>query len=74
MIFMPCFINVFFKELAIISPSRRRRADSAKTTTLGMLFTQLPSIPVFAVVDDEIVVIAVAHGRRHPDYWVKRVG
>lgn len=38
------------------------------------LFARLPYSPVYGVENDSIVVVAVAHTRREPNYWVDRLG
>ena len=36
------------------------------------LFARFPYALVYGIEDDTIVVVAVAHGRRSPRYWVDR--
>jgi plasmid stabilization system protein ParE len=37
-----------------------------------MLFTELPYMLVYHDDSDEIIVVAVAHQRRKPGYWLRR--
>jgi plasmid stabilization system protein ParE len=38
-----------------------------------MLVRRFPYHVVYEVTEDEILVVAVAHTRRRPDYWVGRI-
>jgi toxin ParE1/3/4 len=38
-----------------------------------ILLRRFPYKLIYSVVDDAVYIIAVAHGRREPDYWVGRV-
>jgi len=38
-----------------------------------MLLRRFPYKLLYSVIDDEVYIIAVAHGHREPDYWVRRV-
>ena len=38
------------------------------------LFARFPYSLVYGIDEDTIVVIAVAHSRREPNYWVDRLG
>jgi plasmid stabilization system protein ParE len=33
-----------------------------------------PYVIVYAVESDELVILAIAHGRRRPGYWLRRLG
>ncbi|MFG6429114.1 hypothetical protein ACG00Y_04285 [Roseateles sp. LYH14W] len=43
-------------------------------STRRRLVIGFPFGVIYATVGDEIVVVAIADGRRKPDYWVKRLG
>ena len=42
-------------------------------STRRRLVIGFPFGVIYAIVGDEIVVVAVADGRRKPDYWIKRL-
>ena len=37
------------------------------------ILRRFPFVIVYAMLEDEIVVIAVAHSRKRPGYWVRRL-
>jgi hypothetical protein len=54
------------------SPRIRKRGHAIAAIFDGMSF-RYPISLVYRVRDSEIQVIAVAHGRRHPEYWRSRL-
>jgi hypothetical protein len=38
------------------------------------LIRKTPYVMIYALLKDELVVIAIAHSRQEPGYWRKRIG
>jgi hypothetical protein len=73
--------NELLDEVARLLPALIRRPDSfprllGPATELGIRRALLPRFPfalVFIQVHEEIRVLAFAHAKRRPDYWLHRV-
>jgi plasmid stabilization system protein ParE len=54
-------------------PSRFPKLETAKSDRIKRCrFLRFPFYIVFEIIDSEIVVLAVAHSRRRPNYWRHR--
>ena len=52
------------------SPLRWPRFDAERRR---MIVRKFPYSIVYEIINDEVVILAVAHGRRRPSYWRERV-
>ncbi len=55
-------------------PTRLPRLETAPKTidVRRILMDRFPYKVIFEIVGDEVVILAVAHGSRRPNYWIKR--
>lgn len=55
-------------------PERLPKLETApkKSNVRRVLTQRFPYKVIFEVVHDEVVILAVAHAKRHPNYWLKR--
>lgn len=53
------------------SPLRWPRFDAERRR---MIVRKFPYSIVYEIINDEVVILAVAHGRQRPYYWRERVG
>ena len=49
------------------------RVDGAREVRRAVLTSTFPHAIVFVVREDVVLVVAVAHAKRRPNYWLKRV-
>ena len=45
---------------------------NAPRETRRCLLRQFPYFVVYQVLENELIILAVAHGRRRPNYWINR--
>lgn len=47
--------------------------ESATMEFRRVLLTKFPYLVIFTIRDEDILVVAVAHAHRKPDYWAERI-
>lgn len=77
----PGLADTFINELSVAYERIRENAlglpaleyYSGKHNVRRYLMSRFPYLVIFAVMPDEIVVVAIAHTHRRPMYWLSRL-